>query len=241
MPVHHDVARLADGLGFRIDLGSARPLTELTALVNAVCERTEDRAEQTVVVLELGAAPADRSWPGEVSIHEVSRWERAVRRFERLAAVSIAVAAGTCGGPALDLLLATDYRIATPDARLLLPVTDGQFWPGMAVYRLVQHLGVARARRLVLWGHDLPARHAQEIGLIDEIGDDLDEAVRTAAVWLGRASAGEVAVRRQLLLEASSVSYEEALGVHLAACDRELRRTARRQPPADGPAGERDR
>ncbi|MFB7274194.1 enoyl-CoA-hydratase DpgB [Streptomyces sp. NPDC056244] len=223
----HDVAELADGLGFILEIDGTRALDELTASVNSVCSRAEGHGTQSVVVLRLSSAPADRTWPGRVRIGEVNRWERAVRRLERLAAVTVAVSEGTCGGPALDLLLTVDFRIASPDSRLLLPVNDDHFWPGMAVYRLVGQLGAAQARRLVLWGHEITAAHAVSLGVVDEIGGDVEEALRAAVVMLGRLSGAEVAVRRRLLLEASSTSYEEAIGTHLAACDRELRRLGR--------------
>lgn len=220
-----DMVELPDGLGLLMEIDVTRPLAELTAAVNAVCDDVEERSTRSVVVLRFdGAAGADRAWPGAVGIQEVNRWERAVRRLERLAAAIVAVAKGPCGGPALDLLLAADFRIGGPDLVLVLPVNDGHFWPGMAVYRLVQHLGVARARQIVIWGMDIPVAKATELGLIDQVGEDLSEAVHTATVLMGRVSDQELAVRRQLLLEASAVAYDDALGLHLAACDRELRR-----------------
>ncbi|MEV0730588.1 enoyl-CoA-hydratase DpgB [Polymorphospora sp. NPDC050346] len=204
-----------------------RPLAELTAAVNAICDEVEQRVERTVVVLRLECTSAEsRMWPGEVGIRDVNRWERAVRRLERLPAANVAVASGLSGGPALDLLLAADFRIGAPDLVLVLPVNDGHFWPGMSVYRLVQNLGVARARQIVIWGMDLSVTKASELGLIDQISEDLDDAAHTAVVLMGRVSDQELAVRRQLLLEASTAEYDEALGVHLAACDRELRRLA---------------
>jgi len=42
----------------------------------------------------------------------------------------------------------------------------------------------------------------------------------------------ELSIRRRLLLEAASTSFEDALGAHLAACDRALRRAAT-DPPSD--------
>ena len=157
-------------------------------------------------------------------MQEVTRWERALRRLERLPAVTVAVAGGYCAGPALDLLLTADYRIATSNFELLLPVNDGHFWPGMAIFRLAKQIGGGLSRRLVLWGDRLTATRALEIGLVDELTGSLEEAVQGAAVLLARAAGAELAVRRQLVLENPGTSYEEALGAHLAACDRELRR-----------------
>ncbi|GAA4207640.1 hypothetical protein GCM10022252_71590 [Streptosporangium oxazolinicum] len=62
------------------------------------------------------------------------------------------------------------------------------------------------------------------MGLVDQISDDLSEAVQTAAILRGRLSGREVTIRRRLLPEAAGAEYEEALGAHLAAYDRELRR-----------------
>ncbi|MEU2426352.1 enoyl-CoA-hydratase DpgB [Streptomyces sp. NPDC007851] len=220
-----DCEPLPDGLGLLLKVDGTRSLAELTAAVNTVCDQVADRRETTVVVLELSSTPVEfREWPGDVGIQAVNRWERAVHRLEKQAAVTIAVARGTCGGPVLDLLLAADFRIGAPGLQLLLPVNDGHFWPGMSMYRLVQHLGLARARQIVLWGVDLPLARASELAIIDQVSEDLEDALHTAAVLVGRISDRETAVRRQLLVEAVSTEYEEALGVHLAACDRELRR-----------------
>jgi isomerase DpgB len=216
---------LSDGLGVRTTVDGGRPLTELTSVVNAACEDVEGMREKAVVVLVLTPTPPGfREWPGAVSIQAVNRWERAVRRLERLGVVIIAVAEGTCGGPALDLLLAADFRIGSPDLRLVLPVNDGHFWPGMSLYRLVQHIGLAKARQIVLWGVDIPVARATELGLVDQVSTDLEEAVHTAAVLRGRISDRETGIRRQLLLEATAAEYDDALGAHLASCDRELRR-----------------
>jgi isomerase DpgB len=235
-----ELTALADGLGPMAKLGGAQTLAELTGAVNAICDQVESRTEKSVVVIQLVATSLDcREWPGDVNIAAVNRWERAVHRMERLAAASVAVAQGTCGGPALDLLLATDFRIGSPDLRLMLPVNDGHFWPGMSIFRLVRQVGLARARQIVLWGTDIPLTLASELGLIDRVSDDVSEAVRTAKVLIGRISDRELTVRRQLLLEAGSVEYGDALGVHLAACDRELRRLRSVSVTAPGKPAER--
>ncbi|MET9507640.1 enoyl-CoA-hydratase DpgB [Streptomyces flavidovirens] len=217
----------SNGLCITLQLDAGRSLSELTAAVNDACNQAEERADRSVVLLRLpGPSAETRSWPGKVDIQQVNRWERAVRRLERLPTLSIAVAAGACGGPALDLLLVSDYRVGASDLRLLAPVNDGHFWPGMAVYRISQQLGAARARQIVLWGDEIDVVRAQELGLIDQITDDADSAAHTATVLMGRISDRELAIRRQLLLEAQALEFDDALGAHLAACDRELRRLA---------------
>jgi isomerase DpgB len=100
----------------------------------------------------------------------------------------------------------------------------------MALYRLArQAAGAALARRAVLLGTSIGATEAQAMGIIDDTADDgelalekLEKAMRAAGALPG----AELAIRRQLVLEAPTTTFEDALGVHLAACDRALRRAA---------------
>ncbi|WSQ12848.1 enoyl-CoA hydratase/isomerase family protein [Streptomyces sp. NBC_01231] len=227
MRTEPDRTELAGDLGLLVRLDTGSPLPELTAALDEVGEQAGKQCEPAAVVLRL-TSPTHRpqAWPDGVTVQEVKRWERAVRRLEQLENTTVAVAEGTCGGAALDLLLAVDYRIGRPGLRLLLPVNDGHFWPGMSLYRLVRHIGPARARRIVLWDSVIELSDAAALGIVDQVAEDLAEAVRTATARRGRLSDRETPIRRRLLEEAVSAAYEDALGVHLAACDRELRRLA---------------
>jgi isomerase DpgB len=93
----------------------------------------------------------------------------------------------------------------------------------MTLHRLANQLGVARARGLALFGGTLAAERALVVGVLDEISFDIAGSI--AAVAKAARDAGEdLAVRRRLLLDAPGTTFEEALGAHLAACDRSLRR-----------------
>lgn len=211
----------------RIRIDGCLPLSaELVEALAAVCERAEDGAGGDAVILEVSGVP-EADWAAGLSVAQVSRWERGLRRLERLPAVTIAVAEGDCGGYALDALLATDYRIMFASGRLMLPVMAGATWPGMALYRLVrQAAGAALTRRAVLFGVPIGAEEALAMGITDEVAVDAASALAKAARLATAAEGTELAVRRQLMLEASTTSFEDALGVHLAACDRALRRAA---------------
>ncbi|MFB7620069.1 enoyl-CoA-hydratase DpgB [Kitasatospora sp. NPDC056181] len=213
-----DISLVVDG---------ARPLTpESVAAVTAVCDTAEDRAGRGRVVLQVGGVP-ESTWTGELTVSLVSKWERALRRLERLPATTIALADGDCGGTALDAMLAADYRIATASVRLVVPVGDGATWPGMALYRLAQHGASAAAiRRAVLFGTPVEATDALALHLVDELTEDVAGALATVARRAGAVSGTELALRRQLMADAATTSFEEALGVHLAAVDRTLRRAA---------------
>nr|CAQ52619.1 enoyl-CoA hydratase/isomerase [Streptomyces violaceoruber] len=231
------VAAPAHRPGVHLEVPGSRPLTpELVAAVQEVCDRAEELGDEPVVV-HLGGGPDDGTPPATdgVAVHLVNKWERALRRLERLETATVAVVSGDCSGPAVEVLLSCDYRIAGPDLRLTLPFWAGEPWPGMLVYRLANQLGVARARSLVLFGTALSAQRAAEVGLVDEVTETV-AAVTAERLARARDFAGtELAIRRRLLLDAAATSFEDALGTHLAACDRALRRsdrTAVREAPA---------
>ncbi len=208
----------------RID-GTRSLSAEPIAAVAAVCDRTEDLRGCGTVVVHLSGAPHG-AWASDLTVKLVSRWEQALRRLERLPAATIGVATGDCGGVALDALLATDHRIAAESVRLILPVQSGLIWPGMALYRLARQAPAAVARQAALFGGVFGAGEALGLRLVHEVTDDLPTALTAAVDRVSALSGTELAVRRQLTVEAQTGGFEDALGVHLAACDRALRRAA---------------
>ncbi|MCW2142223.1 enoyl-CoA-hydratase DpgB [Actinoplanes cyaneus] len=210
-----------EGLVLHID--GAQPISvAATEAVLRVCDRAEDQATAGLVTVHVWGAPAGGR-AADLTVGLLTKWERAVRRLERLGLTTVAVASGDCGGPALDVLLATDVRIAATGTRLVIPLDDGATWPGMALYRLARQ-GAGRVRRHALLGEPIEAADAVALGLLDSVvadpGLELALLAEAAAGVAGR----ELAIRRQLLMDAARTSFEDALGSHLAACDRALRR-----------------
>ena len=85
----------------------------------------------------------------------------------------IAAIRGYCMGGGMDLALACDYRIASPDAAFghrgaSLGLMTG--WGG--TQRLPRLIGKARALQMFLLAEMLNAEEARAIGLIDEIAED---------------------------------------------------------------------
>lgn len=211
-------------LVLRID--GSRPVSP--ADVNAVlrlCDRAEDGYGAGLLTAYVSGAPHP-GWTSELSVGLMTKWERAVRRLERAALITVAVAAGDCGGAALDVLLAADVRVAVSGARLVVATDAGSTWPGMALYRLARQGTAAGLRKAALLGVPIAAEQAVAAGLIDVVVDEPDDVLAEIASASGAVAGKELAIRRQLMLDAAEHSFEEALGSHLAACDRALRRTA---------------
>jgi isomerase DpgB len=211
-----------EGLVLRVDGSQPLSAAAIEAVLR-VCDQAEDLATAGLVTVYVSGAPAP-GLPAGLTVGLLTKWERAVRRLERLALTTVAVAARDCGGAALDVLLATDVRIAAPGTRLVVPLDGEATWPGMAIYRLARQFGVGRVRRAALLGEPIEAADAVTLGLFDEVAPEPQRALAAVAKRAAGIAGRELAIRRQLLLDADRTSFEDALGSHLAACDRALRR-----------------
>ena len=215
-----------DDLVLRVD--GRRPLSPADVeAVLSVCDRAEDGYGAGLLTAYVSGAPTP-GWAKDLSVGLLTKWERAVRRLERLGLATVAVAAGEVGGAALDVLLATDVRIAIAGARLVPPTVAEATWPGMALYRLGRQGVGGGLRRAALLGTRIEAEQALAAGLVDVVVDQPDDVLAEIAAGSAAIAGKELAIRRQLFLDADRTSFEDALGAHLAACDRSLRRSVRR-------------
>jgi enoyl-CoA hydratase/carnithine racemase len=82
----------------------------------------------------------------------------------------IALIHNYCFGGALELALACDLRICTPDATFNIPeVNMGMVPDGGGSQRLSRVVGVGRAKELILTGRTIGAEKAERWGLVNEI------------------------------------------------------------------------
>ena len=173
-----------------------------------------------MAVIDLREAGPEHLSPGD-GISDVNGWERALHLIERSSAATVALFGRRVGGSALEVGLACDFRIADPGSQVIWH-NVGAVWPSTALFRLVQLIGPAQTIRLTLLGEPVHADAALVSGLVDVITDNPEaevETLRTAVAGLD-----DLRVVRQLIAEAAHTSYDEAVGAHLAACERYLRR-----------------
>ena len=91
-------------------------------------------------------------------------WDRALRLLELSDKLVLCAIQGYALGGGLQLPLACDIRIATPDAQL-------GFIPGLGTYRLPRYIGLGRAKRMALSGENVDGEEALRIGLVDYVAD----------------------------------------------------------------------
>ena len=106
----------------------------------------------------------------------------------------IAAVQGTCLTIGIELMLATDIRIATSTTRFgQIEVKRGIYPVGGATLRFPREVGWANAMRWLLTGDEFDAQEAYRIGLVQEVvphGEQLARAVALAEVVAAQAPLG---------------------------------------------------
>ncbi len=115
----------------------------------------------------------------------------------RLRKPMVCAVQGICFTIGIELLLATDVRVAASDVRFgQIEVKRGIYPVGGATLRLPQQVGWANAMRWLLTGDELGAEEARRIGLVQEVtppGRQLERALALAEVIAAQAPLGVVA------------------------------------------------
>jgi enoyl-CoA hydratase/carnithine racemase len=154
---------------------------------------------------------------GEIRLEWFRRWEEALRRIEKLEAVTIAKLHGYVIGGGLQLALACDLRVATDNSKHGLPAVLEALIPGFGTWRLPKFIGLGRARRMVLTGELIEAPEAARIGLLDwvvpegelaamvaQITEQMLKGARTAQFW-----------SKRLVTASFNTGFEDALEMYL--------------------------
>jgi len=156
-PVNALSAAVRNGLGEAFDKGQADP--EVKAMVLLGGGRTFIAGAD---IREFGQPPKGKPF------HEV------LLGMENSSKLIIAAIHGTALGGGLETALCCHYRFAVPSALVGLPEVKLGLLPGAGgTQRLPRLVGAAKALDLITSGDFVPAPQAKELGIIDEVGDDL--------------------------------------------------------------------
>jgi isomerase DpgB len=209
---------------------------ELTQQLSDAADQAEDSGTNSTLFLRLAGdanCSVEQHWPGCTDIQAVNRWERLLRRMERSDSTIVLLAERTCSALAFELLAIADYRLACHDFRVSRSVPGTDIWPSLALYRLSRQIGEVQTRKLFLTMAEVTAEECQRLNVVDEVVEGFEDAVLSVDQFLKHAPLDDFPVRRRLMQDSLSMYFDDALGLHLAACDRALRRTSDRDESAE--------
>jgi enoyl-CoA hydratase len=192
--INAEMWRALPGLMARVQEDSAvRVLVLQGAGDRAFCSGN-DISEFETIRADPAAAAAYNAWQHDVA-----------QAFRGLTKPSIAAIHGHCLGAGLELALMCDMRACTPDAAFGVPAVKlGLPYRLVDIRTLVDVLGLARTREMVLLGRSYGGRDAERMGLVNWLVADraaLEATVATAAA--------EMAAHAPLSLAAARVAFQE--------------------------------
>src|SRR3954447_688093 len=142
-----------------------------------------------------------RPWRG------ANTFQEACWAWGRLPVPAIAAVHGHCYGGGLQIALAADFRIATPDSEW--SVLEGRWGiiPDMTGVRtLAQLVGIDTAKRLTMTAQMLSGKEAEALGLVTELAADPEAAAEDLARELATRSPDQLAAAKRLFNETWTAS-----------------------------------
>ena len=158
--------------------------------------------------------------------------QQAILTWRALPVPVIAAIHGVAFGAGLQLALAADIRVATPDARLSALEMKWGLVPDLGGFAIMRRLtGDDRLRELVYTARVLSGTEAQRYGLVTQVADDalgsalIGQAAAatgqvTMIVGLGLAALAAAAWSHRFLLRPALALREESAGSGAAAWER---------------------
>lgn len=127
------------------------------------------------------------------------RIDRVVGKLERLAKPTIAMIEGYCVGGGAALALVCDFRYCTPSLKFGVPIarTLGNCLSITNVSRLIDMIGIARTKEVLMMSKLFDADEARRTGLVNDVFESGDIVGKVTAI------ADEFAKRAPLTVQAS--------------------------------------
>lgn len=208
------------------EMGSAQ-LDELEALasflereegVRCLATSSERQSSKGKAIFIAGANVTERvNWSAERVVEHVRRQRQLMQRLSELPLFTVALTHGVTLGWGAEFLLAMDYAIATPQAKIALPETGLGIVPGAGgTAKLAQRVGTAQALRLGCVGEAVSGAQAKDLGLVAELAEDLragEARIRAMAQSIARKSPTAVAAFKAAVLASSGRSTAESLAI----------------------------
>ena len=209
-PPDDRISLAVDGFAATVTIARPEKLNAVAPEMLAALRQTFEYLDQSpgvrVIVLDAagpGAFSVGADITAWAALEPIDMWRRWVRdgnaAIDAIAAVrqpTIAAIDGLALGGGLELALACDLRIASERSRFGSPevrIATLPGWGGTA--RLVQTVGMARAKQLILTGDQIDADTALVWGLVNEVTPADELGNRAAALAQSIADNAPIAVQ----------------------------------------------
>jgi 2-(1,2-epoxy-1,2-dihydrophenyl)acetyl-CoA isomerase len=226
--------RLENGISYitlnRPDAGNALTQTQRPVIRGLLQAASEDCEIRGIVLaangkhfctgadLRAGASGPDKPRrPGDVS-RQLAYGPESAQRFVNAILDSskpvLAVVQGAAAGMGAQIALACDLIVASENAYFAeIFIRRGILIDAGGAYLLPRRIGLQRAKELVIFGDNLPAREAMEIGLVNRVvpPEELASAVAHYAQRLAVAPTTAIGLAKQLLNRSLDSDRETAL------------------------------
>ncbi|HET6818388.1 MAG TPA: enoyl-CoA hydratase-related protein [Mycobacteriales bacterium] len=229
---HRDGAVLTLTLD-RPDVHNALDWKTREALVAALEEASADLAVRAVVITGVGdrafCTGADLRVPiptpekpegapkraqGDVARGIATGWQRVITAVLDCEKPVIAAVNGTAAGAGMHLALACDLVVMADTAKLVPVFVRRGIAPDAAgAYLLTRLVGPQRAKQIYLFGEDLPAKEAVDLGLVNQVvpAGELLEVAEALAARLAGGPTRTHAVTKRLVNRALDLDRDSAL------------------------------
>jgi len=177
------------------------------------------RPERFSLGFDLADAAALQSMPLAERRETLSIGPRMCRAWSEIEALTIAAVEGWCVGGGVALACSLDLRVAGEGTTIYVPeIERGLSMSWGSLPRLVNLVGPAKTKRLVVLAERLSAAQAQSWGLVDHVVED--GGVRKAAEALALQAAAKPPVALRMCKQAID-AYANALAPVASALDRD--------------------
>jgi enoyl-CoA hydratase/carnithine racemase len=144
---------------------------------------------------------------------DISQWDGAHQKHSRLYKPVIAAVNGLCLGGGFEIMLSTDLRVASADARFALPESAVGVVPaGGTLTRLTRQIPYSWAMELMLLGDQIDADTALRYGLLNWVvpGEALMDRALLVAERLLERSGAALEVIKSAVLQLGDMTQESA-------------------------------
>ena len=217
----------------RSDVHNALDWRTREALVAALTNASADAAVRVVLLTGAGerafCTGADLRVPvptpdkpegaperlqGDVARSIATGWQRVITSVLDCEKPVVAAVNGTAAGAGMHLALACDVVVMADSAKLVPVFVRRGIAPDAAgAYLLTRLVGPQVAKRLYLFGDDVPAAEARQLGLVSEVvpGADLHKRATELAARLAGGPTRTLGITKRLVNRALDVDRDVAL------------------------------